>query len=361
MGLYRRKNSPKWYGEYTDATGRRVQKSTGTHIKRDAAAVLSQWQTEANNIRQGVSVAPNTNLETLLVEYLQYLGGRSDIHQSKTESRIRRVLTACNFEYPRDLDQIKIEIAIRGFIVKGKPISLRTQGHYLGAMKSFSRWLCNIKKATLRDELAGIRKPNFERDRKKKRRYLTPEEWYWLAQTPNALTYEVAIQTGLRAAELRALRPEHIKSDRIVLPGRHTKNGQDATLYIDPDLAKRLARAIPLHIPVRTADMLYADLETARGLWVATKPKNRPQGFLAPLNASDECLDFHALRHTCGAWLAIADVGIKTIQAIMRHSTITLTLDTYGHLLPGKEQDAARRLSVILTQTLRTEGDRRRT
>jgi hypothetical protein len=32
------------------------------------------------------------------------------------------------------------------------------------------------------------------------------------------------------------------------------------------------------------------------------------------------------------------------IQTIMRHSTITLTMDTYGHLFPGSEADAIDRL-----------------
>ncbi|MBI3862791.1 MAG: site-specific integrase, partial [Planctomycetia bacterium] len=37
------------------------------------------------------------------------------------------------------------------------------------------------------------------------------------------------------------------------------------------------------------------------------------------------------MRHTCGAWLAMAGAHPKAVQAIMRHSTIVLTMDTYGH------------------------------
>ena len=61
--------------------------------------------------------------------------------------------------------------------------------------------------------------------------------------------------------------------------------------------------------------------------------------FLAIKNHEGEHLDFHSLRHTCGAWLAMAGAHPKAVQSVMRHSAITLTMDTYGHLFPG--QDAA--------------------
>ena len=47
-------------------------------------------------------------------------------------------------------------------------------------------------------------------------------------------------------------------------------------------------------------------------------------------------LVFHSLRHTCGTWLALAGEAPKTIQEVMRHKDITLTMDTYGHLFPGQ-------------------------
>lgn len=40
----------------------------------------------------------------------------------------------------------------------------------------------------------------------------------------------------------------------------------------------------------------------------------------------------------------------SAIQTVMRHSSITLTLDTYGHLWPGQEALAVRRLEAIMGQ-----------
>jgi hypothetical protein len=42
----------------------------------------------------------------------------------------------------------------------------------------------------------------------------------------------------------------------------------------------------------------------------------------------------------------------KAVQTVMRHSAITLTMDTYGHLFPGQEADTVARLPITL-------GDRR--
>ncbi len=47
--------------------------------------------------------------------------------------------------------------------------------------------------------------------------------------------------------------------------------------------------------------------------------------FLADVNHEGEHLDFHGLRHTCGAWLAMAGVHPKVVQTVMRHGSITLT------------------------------------
>lgn len=362
--LYRRSGSPKWYGEYTDSTGKRCQRSTGTTIKRDAQGILTKWESDANNQRHGVSIAPSTTLETLLGEFIEYKGGSTLQHQSLSENRIRRVLDACDFTYPKDIDRIKVENAIRGFLTpSGNPLSLRSQGHYLTALKSFSKWLTTLRDALVRDPLAGIKKPNFEKDRKKKRRYLTREEWQWLKLTDNALLYEVAIATGFRSSELRALNPASLQADSIVLGAKHTKNGKEARQFIGKDLRKRLDGALPFTMPHKgdVAQMFRDDLAVAREKWLASKPPKalaNSNEFLCPTNAAGDSLDFHALRHTCGAWLAIESISPKVIQAVMRHSTIVLTLDTYGHLIPGAEQDAALKLSVLLSQPLRRRATR---
>jgi len=105
------------------------------------------------------------------------------------------------------------------------------------------------------------------------------------------------------------------------------------------------------------ARMFRADLADAREAWLdeaKRNPKERARrkqsAFLLETNHEGEVLDFHALRHTCGAWLAMTGAHPKVVQTVMRHSTITLTMDTYGHLFPGQEADAINRLPDMLAE-----------
>ena len=101
--------------------------------------------------------------------------------------------------------------------------------------------------------------------------------------------------------------------------------------------------------------MLRNDLAKARNGWL-TEAIDDPQeyaqrqqsDFLADTNHEGEITDFHCLRHTCGAWLAMTGAHPKVVQTVMRHSTITLTMDTYGHLFPGQEADAVDQLRKML-------------
>jgi len=55
----------------------------------------------------------------------------------------------------------------------------------------------------------------------------------------------------------------------------------------------------------------------------------------AALPAAKAGFRFHDLRHTCASLLIAAGAHSKAIQERLGHSSITMTLDRYGHLLPG--------------------------
>lgn len=50
---------------------------------------------------------------------------------------------------------------------------------------------------------------------------------------------------------------------------------------------------------------------------------------------------FHDLRHTCATLLLAKGVHAKLVQELLGHSTISITLDTYSHVLPGMGDAAA--------------------
>lgn len=50
---------------------------------------------------------------------------------------------------------------------------------------------------------------------------------------------------------------------------------------------------------------------------------------------------FHMLRHSCASLLLAYDVPMKTIQHTLGHSQIGLTMNTYSHLQPAAQREAA--------------------
>lgn len=52
-------------------------------------------------------------------------------------------------------------------------------------------------------------------------------------------------------------------------------------------------------------------------------------------------VNFHSLRHSHASILIKQGQSIRTIADRLGHSSVQLTLDTYGHLMEGMQADAA--------------------
>ena len=59
-------------------------------------------------------------------------------------------------------------------------------------------------------------------------------------------------------------------------------------------------------------------------------------------------ITLHECRHTFASLMIAADVNAKALQTFMGDAPITVTLDLYGHLLPGSEDEAAVLLDAYL-------------
>jgi integrase len=64
----------------------------------------------------------------------------------------------------------------------------------------------------------------------------------------------------------------------------------------------------------------------ARTAWKNVKPKA-----LVPIS-------LHESRHTFASLMIAAGVNAKALSTYMDHSSIQITLDRYGHLMPGNEE-----------------------
>jgi integrase len=61
-----------------------------------------------------------------------------------------------------------------------------------------------------------------------------------------------------------------------------------------------------------------------------------------------EPITLHEARHTAASFLIAAGVNAKAITTYLGHSSIQITYDRYGHLMPGNEEEAAALLDAYL-------------
>ncbi len=59
-------------------------------------------------------------------------------------------------------------------------------------------------------------------------------------------------------------------------------------------------------------------------------------------------ITLHECRHTFASLMIAAGVNAKALSTYMGHANIAITLDRYGHLMPGNEEEAASLLDAYL-------------
>jgi integrase len=345
----------RYYIAYFDHRGKRLARSARTTDRATAERIAAKMEADAALRREGVidptldgiSRESRRTIESHLADYEAkfWTADRSDDHVKRTLRSIRWICKNAGFVLATDISADGVTRAAGQLKKKGR--SARTIQAYLTAIKGFTRWLAENHKLP-RDPLSSVRKPNPKADRRRERRMPLPEEWkcleasvnlgpvrYEMAPAERVLLYNTAIQTGLRSAELRSLTRGRLFLDEelpfIICKAGSAKNRKDARQYIEPELvaalrahvAQKTPAAPVFNMPHETnvARMLRADLAAARAQWLkdaADDPAEfaRRQGsdFLLETNGEGEVLDFHSLRHTCGAWLAMTGAHPKIVQ-----------------------------------------------
>ncbi len=61
-----------------------------------------------------------------------------------------------------------------------------------------------------------------------------------------------------------------------------------------------------------------------------------------------EPIGLHELRHTCASIFIAAGVNAKALSTYLGHSSIQITIDRYGHLMPGNEDEAVSLVDAYL-------------
>lgn len=168
----------------------------------------------------------------------------------------------------------------------------------------------------------------------------------------------LAVYAGLRIGEALGLDWAHIDlgvgtlrvarawdEKARVFQDAKTEAGQNRTVPIIPQLATLLAdHRVLMNHP--ESGLLFP------GAWDSTRPiaggglRNRARKTWR--EAGLEPLMPHEARHTFVTLMIAAGINIKAISTYAGHADVRITLNRYGHLLPGNEAEAGAMLAAYL-------------
>lgn len=172
-------------------------------------------------------------------------------------------------------------------------------------------------------------------------RYLSPEEVDSLIDAclehlrPIVLT---AVNTGMRRSEILSLRWADVDLTNRKITIVNTKNNESRVIPINQTLYEEFLKLI----------------KQVKGEYVFSDKDGRPFGdikksFASALKeAGIKDFRFHDLRHTFGSHLVMQGVDLRTVQQILGHKDIKMTM-RYAHLSPEYVQKAVEKLDSLWT------------
>jgi len=344
--------SGKYQAWFVDHGGKR-KFFTATRRKAESLQMAERLEDEHRQIRLKYRPIPQTaekhrnkSYTETTQEYIAWgkvqggRGGRSwgKEHASKKERHLELWQEKLNLETLSDLDGIlpRVEAVLRELKEQNK--TGQTMRNFVDALTTFCNW-CAVRGYLSESPLKSLGK--IDTTPETTRRAMRPEEIKALLEVAPAyrrLLYEMAIMSGLRVTELRALTTNHVdlKQGGIWLEAEWTKNRQAGFQYLPAGLLERLmafadSGVIPklyqrfyktftcpvnalLYVPSHTAREMDIDLRKA-GI-----PKVTPEGKL----------DFHACRTAFVTLASEAGANMKELQTMARHSTPALTANIYA-------------------------------
>jgi integrase len=169
--------------------------------------------------------------------------------------------------------------------------------------------------------------------------------------------FATALYAGLRRGEIKGLRWCDVDLEAGLI--RVERGWDDVEGPIAPK-SRAGRRRVPLARPLRAlivehrlrrgspgGDELVFGRAGGRPMnteWVTRRARKTWE------QAGLESIGLHECRHTYASFMVAAGVNAKALSTYMGHSSITVTLDRYGHLMPGSEDQAAQLLADYLAR-----------
>ncbi len=217
-----------------------------------------------------------------------------------------------------------------------------------------------FRRAISRGELAanpcnGLQLPAV---RGRRERYATPAEAERLiAALPadDRAIWATAMYGGLRRGELQALRAEDIDLAAGLIRVEHGWDWKDGEIELKSNAGRRrvpISAILRDFLSERVAASGRTGSDRVFGLATGSSPfdpsKLTKRADKAWKAAKLERITLHECRHTFASLMIAAGVNAKALQTFMGHANISITLDRYGHLMPGSEAEAAGLLDAYL-------------
>lgn len=211
--------------------------------------------------------------------------------------------------------------------------------------------------------------------RRKEVRTLSPDETRVLVDAATAAdsvygdAIILAIHTGMRMGELLGLKWEdvdldqerlivkrslqHLDKNRVVFQQPKTPKSR-RSMPLGPTALDSLKRLRRRQLEERLSvgpGYKEQDLVLASAVGTSISPANVRRAFERILkSAGVERVRFHDLRHTHASLLLARGIHPKVVSERLGHASIAITLDTYSHVLPVLQEEAACDLDAWLAE-----------
>jgi integrase len=211
----------------------------------------------------------------------------------------------------------------------------------------------------------GLKVPRVTRRRE---RFASPQEAAKLigaAPEPDRAVWATALYGGLPRGELQALRWESVDLASGVIRVEHGWDAKVGQIELKSNAGRR---KVPIAAILRD-HLIQHRLRTGRteGLVFGRTPEEplRPEGVIKRADTAWRRvglrrITLHECRHSFASMMIDAGVNAKALSVYMGHANISITLDRYGHLMPGNEEEAAQRFNAYLTSQQEHADERAR-